>query len=187
MTDHTIKHPALLKGYLDYDHLLGQEFIHGVKDCYAILQKLFKHNLDINLSNYARPDGWWVKEGMDLYKDNYMHEGFGLVELDNLSGIRILDVFLIAIPDLSNLGHSVTNHCAIYVGNGNIIHHRYGKLSQKVPYRGMMKNFTTAIIRHKDVPDLQSREELALDIMDYILPHKKEMLGLGVTNDLKRK
>lgn len=159
---------------VNYQHLLGIEFSHGDRDCYDILRRLYKDNLNMDLTNYARPDDWWLMEGVDLYRDNFMNEGFSIVENFNLKEVRLYDVFLIALPDMRDRSVARTNHCAIYVGDGKIIHHRLGKLSQVCNYGGAMKNFTTMVVRHQDVPDYSAdTTEAALDLMDYVLPHKR--------------
>ena len=186
MTDKTITHPQLVHGYLKYDHLLGLQFEHGVTDCYSLVRHMFKDNLNIELFDYARPNDWWIEDGMDLYKDNFQKEGFSTIDLSDLKDLRVLDCFLISIPDPRNLKVNKTNHAAVYVGNGFIVHHRLGKLSQKSPYRYQMKNWTTSVVRHKDVPDLSVKAQKNVDIMEYILPHKREMV-LGALKDAKNK
>lgn len=183
MTDYNVKHPKLRKGYLDYDFLLGKQFIHGETDCYTLLQDLFKNNLGITLNSYAHPDDWWIDDDMDLYMDNFKNEGFVLVEDVDIKDLRILDVLLICIPDPRKPDKTKTNHCAVYVGEGYVVHHRLGKLSQRSPYRGMLRNFTTAVIRHKDVPDLLSyQKQSTIDLMDYLPSHKREQI-LGAQNE----
>ncbi len=179
-----IHHPSLLQGFLDYDRFLGLSFEHGVQDCYELVRQVFRHNVGIELTPYARPDDWWLQD-MNLYLDNFAAEGFQQVELRSLTELRPLDCFLIAIPDPRMPDKAVTNHCGIYVGEGLMLHHRLGRLSQVTPYRGMYRNFTTAIVRHKDIPDLTPKEAATtVDIMDRLLPHKREML-LGALNDRK--
>lgn len=158
---------------IKYEHLLGHEFVHGSRDCYDILCRLYKDNLGIELRNYARPNDWWIQEGMDLYKDNFEKEGFQIIEDFKLSEVRPFDVFLIALPDLRDRAVTRTNHCAIYVGDGKVLHHRLGKLSETTYYRGALKNFTTCVIRHKDVLDYTQDNIKELNLMDYILPHKR--------------
>ena len=171
-----IEHAKLNNGVLEYDFLVGLQFIHGEQDCYEILRRIFKHNLNIELTPYARPDDWWIS-GMDLYKENFHKEGFSIVEiLPDMSNLRVLDVPLMALPDARSPARTVTNHCGVYLGDGKIIHHRPGKLSQIIPYRGLYKNCTTCIIRHRDVPDLQPKVFQTVDVMDYILPHKRELI-----------
>lgn len=161
---------------IKYEHLLGKQFIHGSQDCYDILCKLYQDNLNITLTNYARPDDWWLLEGVDLYRDNFKHEGFVILDDFDIKEVRPFDVFLIALPDMRDRGRTKTNHCAVYIGEGQVVHHRLGKLSQKCNYTGMLRNFTTMTIRHKDVPDLRNLSESTFNLMDHILPHKRQEL-----------
>ena len=178
MTDKSIRHEKLNGGYLRYDHLLGKSFEHGKQDCYTILADLFKDNLNVTLTAYARPDDWWIDDDMDLdlYRQNYEREGFQLVDMQHVRDLRILDVALISIPDPRNPKRTVINHCAIYVGEGMVVHHPYGRFSEKSRYAGGLKNFTSMIIRHRDVPDLEVRKEQKLDLMSMMLPHKRAVL-----------
>lgn len=173
----------LVHGTIKVDHLLNLEFEHGVQDCYTMLQRVFKDNLDITLSDYARPDDWWIQEGFDLYRDNFKHEGFITLNFnDNLSDLQPFDVMLIAIPDPRKPSVMVINHCAVYLGNGEVIHHRLGLRSERKRYSGALRNLTCMVIRHKDVTNFANIQVTKVDIMDYILPHKRDML-MGVIND----
>ena len=110
----------------DLTHLEGLDFDHGVVDCYSILRTIYKQYANIDLRNYARPNDWWIN-GKSLYTDNFTKEGFYI--LDDPKEYNFLDVFLIALPDsrIQSNEPIPPNHCAIYIGDGNIIHHRYGK------------------------------------------------------------
>lgn len=157
-----------------YDHLLGKPFVQGVNDCYSILRSVLKDNFDIRLSNYARPDDFWI-QGMNLYEENFKKEKFISVTDISLIDIKIMDVMLVAIPDARLPSVVVTNHCAIYVGDGQVIHHPYQRFSTKSPYRGALKNFTVKILRHPDLPDIVEPSAKA-DIINYILPQKRSMI-----------
>lgn len=185
MKDIIVTHENLNRGKLRYKHLLGKPFSMGKTDCYTMLCRMYEDNLNIELTNYARPDGWWLEEGVDLYLDNYKSEGFSLVVDAELADLRPFDVLLIAIPDPRNTKKTKVNHCAIYLGEGMVIHHRLGTLSSVVPYRGWVRNFTTHVIRHKDVVDMTPKTVTEIDIMDRLLPHKRELL-LGALNESGR-
>lgn len=182
--DIILNHEALNKGKLRYKHLCGRAFVHGTTDCYTMLVDMFKDNLNIQLTNYARPNDWWLDEDADLYVKNFKQEGFFALDDPMLEDLRPFDVFLITLPDARAPHKTSTNHCAIYLGEGYIIHHRMGKYSQAIPYRGALRAMTTHVIRHKDVPDLRDLSMKKLDVMQYILPHKREML-MGALNDIK--
>jgi len=157
-----------------YQHLLNRKFIHGQQDCYTLACDIYRDNLGLTLTNYARPDDWWLS-GMDLYEENFRSEGFKTMDDIPLDKIQLLDAFLIAIPDQRDPKKTVTNHCAIYIGDGKVIHHPYQKLSTLAPYRGGLRHFTTRILRHKDMPEIKTVEK-NLDILDYLLPHKRKMI-----------
>lgn len=176
MTDIVIHHDALNNGQLRYKHLLGRQFKLGTTDCYELLRDMYKDNLNIQLSNYARPKLFWHNEDMNIYVDNYHKEGFRLIDDPRVEDFRPFDVFLVAIPDPRSLQKTITNHCLVYLSNGYVIHHRYGEMSSVVPYRGALRNFTTHTIRHKDVPDMRSKISSTVNLMDLILPHKRDEL-----------
>lgn len=182
MADIIIESDLLKSGKLRYKHLVGKQFNMGKNDCYSILCAVFKDNFGIEFPNYARPNDWWLEENLNYYVDRYKATGFDLLEDPSLEDLRPFDVMLIAIPDPRDLTRVVTNHCAIYLGDGMVLHHRMGTLSSVVPYRGVLRNLTTHIVRHKDVPDLRAKTKTTLNAMDYILPHKREML-MGALNE----
>lgn len=159
-----------------FSYLEGLEFSHGQQDCYGMLVRVYKDFLQIDLTNYARPDDWWVYGG-DLYVDNFAKEGFYCLPDDYpLQDIKPFDVFLVSIPDnRSKGGVTPTNHCAIYLGEGKIIHHRYGKRSCIRNYDGAMRNYTTHILRHKAVRSRPTKVDV-VDLRKYILPHKRAMI-----------
>jgi cell wall-associated NlpC family hydrolase len=150
---------------LKYEHLLGIPFVHGSDDCYGIVRRFYADNFGIELTDYARPDMWWLSD-MNLYMKYFRDEGFEVVnEPPHLA--RPADVFLLAIQSQD------ANHAGIYLGNGEILHHYRGRLSEVVKMKTMWRN-PCAIVRHKDV--VLPRETGTVDIIDHILPHKREAL-----------
>lgn len=115
----------------------GREFVHGITDCYAIWRDYYSRELGIEMLNYDRSPEWWLK-GQDLYADNYIDAGF--VEVQELEPHDIL---------LMQVASPVMNHCAVYLGDGIILHHVHGKLSCKNTYGGYWKKVTRKILRHK--------------------------------------
>lgn len=176
MADVILKDERLNKGRMRYKHLTGRTFKMGQHDCYEMLRDMYKDNLNIEMTAYARPTDWWLGDDLNFYERHYKDEGFYLLDDPDLQDLRPFDVFLIAIPDPRRMEKVVTNHCAIYLGDGLAIHHRMGSISNVVPYRGVLRNYTTHIIRHKDVPDFRNSNVQTLDVMDYLLPHKRAML-----------
>jgi cell wall-associated NlpC family hydrolase len=162
---------------IKYEELVGIAFDHGKDDCYGIIRRFYDINYGIQLTNYARPDSWW-EHGLDLYTQNFAAEGFRVQDID-LSQVKIGDLFLIAI------GSFKATHAAIYVGDGMILHHFYGRLSTVEAYRGVWRNKTIAIIRHKDVV-AETETEKTVDLMTLLPENRrrkyKEILDASVAN-----
>lgn len=142
-----------------YEPLLGRSFQFGVVDCYTMLRDFYKLNYDIDMPDYARPERFW-DQGLDLYMDHYEECGFELVH-ENPRYFRPGDVSLAAIQS------SLANHAMIHLGDGRIVHHFIGRLSEVGFYRGIWRNHTVATIRHKDV---EQQNELRVDLASLILP-----------------
>lgn len=176
-----LKHPALNNGELRYQHLVGLEFKYGLQDCYRLMQRMFEDNLNIIMPNYARPNDFWLYD-YNFYMDNFTKQGFERIEPPPGQAYKPFDTFLISIPDSRNVLKSVTNHCAVYLGAGMVIHHRLGKLSEVIPYRYTMKDYTTCVIRHKKIPELIDFKGTDDNILNHILPSKKQYF-LGSLNE----
>lgn len=116
--------------------LIGRDFIHGITDCYSLIQDIFALGAEgaaaqgvewplppIALPIAPRDDGWWEK-GDDLYMDNYLKAGF--VEVDRAS-VQPGDVFFASI-------HSDRlNHGGVLLPGGLILHHLPKRLSRREP------------------------------------------------------
>lgn len=135
---------------LKYDHLVGLEFTYGTQDCYGLVRQFFNDNFDIPLTDYARPNDFW-DHGLDLYNDNFYTEGFRVLDCHPAEW-QPGDCFLMAIKS------RIANHAAVLLPQGKILHHFYGRLSTVEDYRGLWRNTTTHVLRHKDVV-LPSEEE----------------------------
>ena len=119
--------------------LIGRTFTHGVNDCYTLIKDFYSAKLGIELRDYHRDDEWWEK-GQDLYLDNYIEEGFYEVPLNEL---KYGDFILMQIES------NTVNHAAIYIGNGEILHHLYGRLSMRGVYGSYWLDRTRRTLRHK--------------------------------------
>src|SRR3546814_13788378 len=53
------------------------------------------------------------------------------------------------------IGEGNPNHMALYVGEGEILHHLTNRLSTREPYRDFWRTLTCYVLRHPDVPDLR--------------------------------
>lgn len=154
---------------LVYANLEGREFVYGTHDCYTIVRDFYKQNFDIDLPNYARPNRFWEFD-MDMYMDRYITNGFQVLDC-HPSEYRPGDVVLMAINS------AVANHAGVFVENGKMIHHLWGRLSVTEGYRDLFRNTTVAIMRHKDV--VVEIAETTSDITEYLSPRvRKQLLEL---------
>lgn len=123
--------------------LLNRMFYHGVLDCYAAVRDHYDQVLGIELPDFEREDNWWAnKSGPSLYLENFGKAGFVMVSDQN--DIQEHDVILMEI-----LSENGPNHAAVYLGDGKIYHHCYGRLSTIDIYGGYWQLCTRSIIRHK--------------------------------------
>lgn len=132
-----ISDPIIWGGDTPMAPVLGREFMHGIHDCYALIQDCFalgKEKLEaqgvpgwpyepIKLMSMPRDNSWWDK-GQDLYMENFAKAGF--VEID-ISKAQPGDVFLTSIRS------DKLNHGGVLVGESCILHHLPQRLSRREP------------------------------------------------------
>lgn len=116
----------------------GRQFLHGVVDCYTLVRDYYARELQIKLGNYFREDDWWAKGG-NMYLDNLAREKFVMV-----NDLRKNDLMFFRIRS------RVPNHAAVYLGDGLILHHLYGKLSGIEPL-GKFIRFHAFTARHESL------------------------------------
>lgn len=135
--------------------LLGRPFFHGVLDCYSMIQDVYQREFGIGLKEWEREDDWW-NAGKDYYMDRFEQTGFRKLRPDET--VLVGDVILMAV-------HApVANHAGVYLDKrplseaphlfkvpNAMIHHLYGRLSERVVYGGYWAEQTRAILRHKDM------------------------------------
>lgn len=120
--------------------LVGRVFSHGVLDCYAIIRDWYKQERGIELQQFERHDGWW-EAGQNLYVDNFAQAGWERCE-DMHEGAMLL----------MQIGSSVPNHAAVYIGDNMILHHVQNRLSSRDVYGGYWRKVTTHILRYTGRP-----------------------------------
>ncbi|MES0134516.1 NlpC/P60 family protein [Mesorhizobium sp. M0016] len=128
---------------LKHQHLLGLPFDYANVNCYTMLRRFYADNFGIHFPNYACPTEFW-KHGLDLYITRAQRLGFKSLDC-HPSEYQFGDVFIMSIAS------SIGNHCGILVENGQMLHHFYNQLSDITPYKGVYRNTTVAVFRHKDV------------------------------------
>lgn len=134
---------------LEYEDLIGKPFTGiGRDDCFATVRAFYSHNFGIEIANYARPSDWKAND-LDLLRSCYVNEGFNMITDWKVQDLRPADLLAVM------LGEANPNHLAIYLGEGEMLHHLYGKFSRVDPMGGYWRNHTSFILRHPDVPDLR--------------------------------
>lgn len=136
--------------------LLGREYVHGVQDCYTLVQDYFKRELKIELPNFKRVDDWWEDENHEpLYQNNFAKVGFEVVD-----DLQPHDVILCRVGRTFHV-----NHALIFVGNGKlqsentpdcvgdnlVLHHPHGALSKREIFGESWQKRTALIVRHKEL------------------------------------
>ena len=118
---------------------VGRQWSHGVLDCYAIIRDWFANERGIFLPDFERHDDWWLK-GENLYEENFEKCGFKEISRDDLRGGDLI---------FMQIGAPVSNHAAIYLGDGIILHHIHNRLSTRDVYGGYWLKNTTRYLRHE--------------------------------------
>lgn len=120
---------------------VGREWSHGSLDCWGLCRDWYARERGVSLPDPDRRDGWWDDGSSDLYGDHAMTAaGFSRVDLKSiLPG----DLILMQIRS-RNL---VPNHAAIYLGDGQILHHLHGRLSSRDIYGGYWQEVTRSVWR----------------------------------------
>ena len=120
----------------------GREFCHGVLDCYTLIQDWYRRELAMALPDFDRADGWWETraghEPQDLYMENFEQAGFVRV----FGEPQRHDVLLMQVRS------DRANHGAVYTGNGLMLHHLHGQLSEEIVYGHYYQHRTKALLRH---------------------------------------
>lgn len=152
---------------VSYQHLIGMPYVEGRQDCYGLIRTYYADVFSIDLPNYARPTDWSGKADLDLLGRLYHDAGFEVLDV-HPSEWRPGDVFLIGVRNT----HS--NHAAVLVENGLILHHLFRSLSRTDRYAGLWRNCTLAVLRHRSHP---YREEAStVDLMSLLPPRLRKKL-----------
>lgn len=135
--------------------LLGRPFAHGVLDCYSLVRDWYARERGITLLDFHRDDGWWEagKSG-DLYMDHYAEAGFR--PLASSEQLAPGDVVLMQIRS------DRANHAGVFIGTQPLteapdlfpvpdamLHHLYGRDSERVVYGGYWREATRLVLRYK--------------------------------------
>jgi proteasome lid subunit RPN8/RPN11 len=133
--------------------LLGRPFAHGVLDCYTLVRDWYKRERGIDLPNFTRRDDWW-NQGDNLYVKHYEEAGFR--PMSEAEPLQTGDVIVMQYRSPND-----PNHAGIYLGTATLkecpdlhpvpdamLHHLYGRLSERVVYGGHWQEMTRLRLRY---------------------------------------
>lgn len=120
--------------------LVGRAFHHGVLDCFSLIKDYYEQELRITIPNFNREDDWWL-HGQNLYMENFKKAGFEVAA----GSVQKHDVILMQIRA------PVPNHAGIYLGNTDVLHHMFGRLSSRDVFGGYLREATRLILRHRSL------------------------------------
>ncbi|KVD71783.1 hydrolase Nlp/P60 [Burkholderia ubonensis] len=123
--------------------LVGREFAHGSLDCYSLIRDWYRIERGIELPDFERPDGWWDDGASNLYLDNFAKAGFA--DVGQHAELQPSDVLLMQIRSKNG----VPNHAGIYLGEGVMLHHMYGRLSGRTVWGGMWAHCLRTVLRYQ--------------------------------------
>lgn len=121
---------------------VGRPFSYGVLDCYQLIRDYYQDRLNIILADVFRVDEWWLR-GQDLFRDRAAEIGFHPVT--DKDALQAHDVILMQV------GSTVPNHGAIWLGDGTILHHQMDRLSSRDVFGGWFKKIHVCTYRHEKV------------------------------------
>lgn len=117
--------------------LIGRDFIYNIQDCFALAQDWYYKEIGLTLPNYPR-DKYWNRNGENYIMEQYSKYGFIDVALEELKPGDAL---------LYQVQSKVPCHIGIYLGNGQVISHWFGRQSAIESY-GKFARYIVRALRY---------------------------------------
>lgn len=121
--------------------LIGRSFVLGHTDCWGLVMSYFRQTHGIELPDYRVDYLWWESGDENRYRDNWYECGFREFSGDLQPGDLI--IMQVQAP--------VANHAGVLLADGMLLHHLYGRLSQRVPYGGYWRDRTVKVLRYRSL------------------------------------
>jgi cell wall-associated NlpC family hydrolase len=147
-----------------YKHLLGLPYKSGSQDCYGLAVRYFKELYNLDLLNFARPDGWWNDPDIDLINDCLQADGWENIGI-NIKGLKLGDALVFSLIN------GRANHVGIYVGNGMFIHHVYQRFSCEEALMDKWTSRLLMIVRHPEISKANHLNKPKTDAMSILPEH----------------
>jgi proteasome lid subunit RPN8/RPN11 len=124
----------------------GREYVHSIVDCFSLVRDYYLRELNINISDITHPYRYVVDKAK--HPDNqFVHpilkEHFLANDFVETQQLQKHDVLLLKTPLL----HSPA-HCAVYIGNNQILHHPFSGKSCIEMYVNWFVTRTKHRMRH---------------------------------------
>lgn len=123
---------------LDYEN---RPYIYGQYDCYSLIRDYLLRENGIALNDYPR-EVYSLSSGKNIFEVQAPEEGFVKIEDTSLQTGDIL-VF--------NLPSTRLQHPAVYIGNGQMLHHLPPGLSCREAYSEKWEKRTSSVWRHNNL------------------------------------
>ena len=120
--------------------LLGREWVWGITDCWTLARDWYREN-GILLPDWERPRTPEDFEADPLFERHWREAGFVLLQPED--ELQPGDFLLMAI------GNKGLNHCGVYIGEQQILHHLRGRLASRDLYGGWLMKCTGRRLRHQ--------------------------------------
>ena len=127
--------------------LIGREYAWAVADCWTLVRDWYAEN-GVLLPDWQRPLDSEDFVAAPMFEDCWPNAGF--TRLPEEEPLQRGDALLI------RLAGKGLDHCAVYIGDGLILHHIRGRLSSREIYGEWLQNCTGKRLRHYDWTKLQS-------------------------------
>ena len=122
--------------------LLERPFVLGHSDCWGLVMSYFRQTHGIELIDFRVDYPWWEDSYPDnFYEDNWYRAGFR----EFLGVPQVGDLVMMQIQSKK------WNHSGVILEGNMLLHHLYGRLSNRTPYGGYWRERTMKIVRHKDL------------------------------------
>lgn len=119
--------------------LTGRPYAYGIHDCYTLVKDYFAQKRELAMHHYQEPWGWW-DQGRDVFRQQMVNEGFVERPVNELQPDDVL---------LMQFRAKVPQHLAVWLGDGNILHHHRDRFSSIEPATRYWLDHTVSVARYE--------------------------------------
>lgn len=119
--------------------LIGRPFVLGHSDCWGLVMSYFRQTYGIELADYRVDYPWWEDQySENFYQENWYDCGFREFTGETQAG----DMIIMQVQS------NKWNHAGILLEGNMMLHHLYGRVSNRIPYGGYWQERTMKAVRH---------------------------------------